>query len=194
MQEMDKDENIVMAHFRNFLRFHVARRFEHRVRHQGSVGGGGDSKRPRQFVMIKLQQGDLASLSAATPRWDTSAFNPSLFSQFWAQLQSRQTFNRLHLGNCCMTRIFGALTLSRKAPREVSQSVKVSKSLHAVSTAVTGCSCSAFIGGKQANNRVIHPCHLHPQNITSQSNMSKPDDFLGIYHFKGAQQFLNCKL
>ena len=80
MQEMEKVENIVMAHFRNFLRFHVARRFEHRVRHQGSVGGGGDSKRPRQFVMIKLQQGDLASLSAATPQWDISAFKPSLFS------------------------------------------------------------------------------------------------------------------
>ena len=32
-----------------------------------------------------------------------------------------------------------------------------SKSLHAVSTSVTWCSCAAFIGGKHANNRVIHP-------------------------------------
>ena len=32
-------ENILMAHLRNFWCFHVPGRFEHRVRHQGSVRG-----------------------------------------------------------------------------------------------------------------------------------------------------------
>ena len=175
MQEMDKAENILMAHFRNFLTFPRRGKIRASRRTSGKCRGG--------FQKAAAVCGDIAApaFSRITQCSNASVghfrfFNPSLFLQFWAQLQFGPTFNRLHLGNCCMTRIFGAFkgeVRSRKAPREVSHSVKVSKSLHAVSTAVTGCSCSAFIGGKQANNRVIHPWHMHPQNITSNSKMSK---------------------
>ena len=80
-------------------------------------------------------------------------------SQFWERVKSHSTLKCLRLGNCWMTGSFWLFKGRGEAGKPPGRlhTARQSKSLHAVSTSVTWCSCAAFIGGKHANNRVIHP-------------------------------------